>query len=149
MPRKPKALLQNDPLQPRPKRKPAPFAFILEALASLSPEVRPMFSAHAVYIGDRILFMLRDSLKSPVDNGLWLVFSEGFEFKKIPAALKKEFPSIRPIQLLEGAIKHWLLLPSDHPSFEQDSLHACDLALAHDPRLGRIPKSRQSRKQRT
>jgi len=136
--------LSADPLQPRPKRKPTPFPFVLEALAPLHPEVRHMFSAHAVYVGDKILFMLRDSLKSPIDNGLWLVFSEEFKFAKIPAALKKEFPSIRPIQLLEGAIKHWLLLPSGHSSFEQDSLHACDLALARDYRLGRIPKSRQS-----
>jgi len=61
---------------PKPRRKPIPFPFILEALAPLDPEVRPMFSGHSVYIGDKIVFMLRDHAKSPQDNGLWLVFAE-------------------------------------------------------------------------
>jgi acyl-CoA reductase-like NAD-dependent aldehyde dehydrogenase len=30
-------------------------------------------------------------------------------------------------------------------SFESEALHACDLLLKHDARLGRIPKSRQTR----
>ena len=134
----------NPHIEPKPaKRKSPPYPFILEALDPLHPEVRHMFGGHAVYISDKIVLMLRDSLKAPEDNGLWLVFAEGHEFSKIPAALKKEFPSIRLIALLGGAIKHWLLIPSDHSSFESDALHACDLILAHDPRLGRIPASRQ------
>jgi len=132
---------------PRPaksaKRKPIPYPFILEALAPLSPEVRPMFSGHAVYIQDKIVFMLRDHPKSPEDNGLWLVFAEDFDESHDPKSLRHEFPSIRPIQLLGGKIKHWLLLPSDAEDFEPSTLHACDLALAHDPRLGRIPQSRK------
>jgi len=134
MPRPPKA-------EPKPKRKSPPHPFILEALDPLHPEVRPMFSGYAVYIGDKIVFMLRDSLKSPEDNGLWLVLSDAIDPHS--PALRKEFPSLRPIALLGGAIGHWLLIPSDHPNFESDSLHACDLILAHDPRIGRIPKSRQ------
>jgi hypothetical protein len=126
---------------PKPKRKSPPHPFLLEALSPLNPEVRPMFSGYAVYIGDKIVAMLRDHLKSPQDNGLWLVLSETTD----PAgpALRKEFPSIRNIDLLGGAIRHWLILPSDSPTFESESLHACDLILAHDPRIGRIPKSRQ------
>jgi|SRR5579859_398833 len=129
--------------KPARKRKPIPYPFILEALAPLNPEVRPMFSGHAVYIQDKIVFMLRDHLKSPQDNGLWLVFSEDFDESHDPKSLRNEFPSIRPIQLLGGKIKHWLLLPSDTGDFESSALRACDLALAHDPRLGRIPKSRR------
>jgi hypothetical protein len=41
-----------------------------------SREVRPMFSGFAVYVGDKIVLMLRDSPKHPEDNGAWLVFSE-------------------------------------------------------------------------
>jgi hypothetical protein len=135
MPRPPK-------LETKPKPKSIPYPFILEALAPLHPEVRPMFSGHAVYIGDKIVFMLRDHQKSPQDNGLWLVFAENFDAVDTPKSLRKKFPSLRPIELLNGKIKHWLLLPSDSPNFESESLQACDLALAHDPRLGRIPKSR-------
>jgi hypothetical protein len=58
------------------KRKSAPYPFILEALTPLEPEVQPVFSGFAVYVGDKIVLMLRDSPKHPEDNGIWLVFSE-------------------------------------------------------------------------
>ena len=64
---------------PRPaklKQKP-PHAFVSEALAPLNPEVRRMFSGFAVYLGDRIVCMLREHKKSPRDNGVWLVLSDG------------------------------------------------------------------------
>jgi hypothetical protein len=128
---------------PRPaKSKPKPpHAFVLEALAPLDPEVRRMFSGFAVYIGDRIVCMLRDHLRSPQDNGVWLVLSETAH----PADpdLRREFPSLRTIDLLGDKIGHWLLLPSDGPDFEKEALHACDLLLHYDPRLGRVPKSRR------
>ena len=34
-------------------------------------------------------------------------------------------------------------IPSDGPDFEVEALHACDLLLNHDRRLGRIPESRR------
>ena len=124
----------------KPKVKP-PFTFVLDALSPMHPEVRRMFSGFAVYLGDRIVFMLRDHKKAPKDNGVWLVLSE----KVDPAdpALRQEFPSIRRIGLLRNKIGHWLLIPSDGPAFEKEALHACDLLLRHDPRLGRIPQSRR------
>jgi hypothetical protein len=128
------------PRPAKPKQKP-PHAFVLEALMPLNPEVRRMFSGFAVYLGDRIVCMLRDHPRSPRDNGVWLVLSE----TTIPAdpALRREFPSIRSIELLRSKIGHWLLIPSDSPRFEIEALHACDLLLRNDPRLGRIPKSRR------
>jgi hypothetical protein len=100
-----------------------------------------MFSGFAVYVGDRIVCMLRDHAKSARDNGVWLVLSEGVN----PASpdLRREFPSLRSIELLGNKIGHWLLIPSDGPDFETEALHACDLLLRHDPRLGRIPQSRR------
>ena len=137
------------PLPAKPKRKSPPYPFVLEALAPLSPEVRPMFSGYAVYIGDKIVLMLRDSPKAPEDNGLWLVFTEQTEaalaLTSKPKSLRKILPSLRTIGILGGVIKHWLLIPSDSPNFESESLHACDLILAHDPRIGRIPESRKPR----
>jgi hypothetical protein len=128
---------------PRPakqKQKP-PHAFVLEALAPLDPEVRRMFSGFNVYIGDRLVCMLRDHPQSPRDNGLWLVLSE--TTNPADRQLRREFPSLRRIELLGGMIGHWLLVPSDGPDFEKEALHACDLLLRHDSRLGRIPKSRR------
>jgi hypothetical protein len=125
------------------KRKAPPYPFLLEALAPLEPEVRPMFSGFAVYLGDKIVAMLRDSPKGPEDNGVWLVLSD--TVSPDDPSLRHDFPSLRRIKLLGGKISHWLLVPADADSFETESLHVCDLLFARDPRLGRIPKSRQSR----
>jgi hypothetical protein len=125
-----------------PKRKSPPYPFLLEALAPLHPEVRPMFSGFAVYIADKIVAMLRDSPKIPEDNGLWLVLSDTADPND--PALREEFPSLRTIGILGGKIGHWLLVPADGPDFEAESLRVCELLLARDPRLGRIPKSRQA-----
>jgi hypothetical protein len=124
----------------KPKQKP-PHTFVLDALAPLDPEVRRMFSGFAVYVGNRVVCMLRNHHKSPRDNGVWLVLSENADPRD--PELRREFPSIRSIDLLGNKIRHWLLIPSDGPDFEAEALHACDLLLNHDRRLGRIPESRR------
>jgi hypothetical protein len=125
------------------KRKSPPYPFLLEALAPLDPEVRPMFSGYAVYVGDKIVAMLRDSPKLPEDNGVWLVFAETPDVAD--PVLLSEFPSLRPIRMIGGKIGHWLLIPADSPAFETESLYACERLLARDPRLGRIPESRRTK----
>jgi hypothetical protein len=100
-----------------------------------------MFSGFAVYLGDRIVCMLRDHHKSPQDNGVWLVLSDITSPTDLTP--RRDFPSIRSIELLGDKIGHWLLIPSDSPSFETEALHACDLLLRGDKRIGRIPKSRR------
>ena len=127
----------------RPKRKSAPYPFIVEALAPLEPEVRPMFSGFAVYVGEKIVLMLRDSPKQPEDNGVWLVFSETANLAD--PGICKDFPSLRLINLLGGKIGHWRLIPADSPTFESEALHACELLLKHDVRFGRVPQSRRIR----
>src|ERR1017187_7236956 len=93
----------------KPKRKSAPYPFILEALIPLNPEVRPLFSGFAVYLGDKIVLMLRDSPNQPEDNGVWLVFSEVANLTD--AGIRRDFPSLRIIGLLGGKIDHWRLIP--------------------------------------
>ena len=127
----------------KPKRRSAPYPFILEALTSLEPEVRPMFSGFAVYVGEKIVLMLRDSQKQPEDNGVWLVFSETANLAD--PGIRRDFPSLRLIGLLGGKIAHWRLIPADSATFESEALHACELLLKHDGRFGRVPQSRQIR----
>lgn len=131
----------------KPASRTAPYPFILEALVPLEPEVRPMFSCFAVYSGDKIVVMLRDSPKQPKDNGVWLVFSETANLDD--PNIRRDFPSLRLIDLLDGKIAHWRLIPADSATFESEALHACDLLLKHDARFGRIPQSRQTRPVRT
>jgi hypothetical protein len=124
--------------KPKPK---IPHSFVLEALEPLEPEVRRMFSGYAVYLGDRIVCMLRDHLKTPRDNGMWLVLAE--QVDPADPGLRRDLPSLRRIETLRNKIGHWLLIPSDGPDFETEALHACALLLRHDARLGRIPQSRR------
>jgi hypothetical protein len=43
------------------QRKAIPHEFVLDAMAPLSPETRSMFGCLAVYVQDKIVFVLRDS----------------------------------------------------------------------------------------
>jgi len=124
----------------KPPSKP-PYPFVLDALEPLVPEVRRMFSCFALYSANLLILMLRDSPISTRDNGVWLVLSEATH--PSDPTLRRDFPSLRRIELLGGKITHWLLIPSDSPTFETESLHACDLLLHRDTRLGRIPQSRR------
>jgi hypothetical protein len=38
----------------------------------------------------------------------------------------------------------WQVLPADAEDFEQAALHACELVLAGDPRIGKVPGARRA-----
>jgi hypothetical protein len=59
------------------------------------------------------------------------------------ASLRLEFPHMRSIGVLGAAVTGWQLLPVDAPDFEESALRACDLVLAHDARIGKVPKSKK------
>jgi len=115
-------------------RKPVPHQFVLEAIASLSPWTRPMFGCLSVYVQDRIVLILRDKATSTADNGVWLATSE--EHHK---SLRREFPNMRSISVLGKPVTGWQVLPADAPDFEATALRACELVLAGDPRIGKVP----------
>ena len=57
---------------------------------------------------------------------------------------------MRSIQLFEKEVTSWQILPVDAPDFEKAALRACELILARDPRIGKVPKSRRrSRSKKT
>ena len=116
------------------KRKP-PHSFVLEALADLEPTTRPMFGSLAVYLGEKIVFILRDNPKEPHANGVWVALAaEDGEM------LRSEFPNMQPVRILRKDIRGWCLLPAKANDFEESALHACDLVLKRDPRIGKVPK---------
>ncbi len=122
-------------------RKPVPHQFVLDALAPLSPWTRPMFGCLAIYIDEKIVLILRDKPTYTADNGVWLATIEEHH-----PTLRPEFPYMRSIRLLGKKVTGWQLLPVDSPDFEEAALHACDLVLAGDPRIGKIPASRRTSK---
>jgi hypothetical protein len=130
--------LPDDRIFPVKRRKALPYAFVLEALAPLAIETRSMFGCLAVYVGDKIVLLLRDRPKETADNGLWLATTEEHH-----DSLRREFPHMRSIQLFGKQVTGWQVLPSDAPDFEQAALLACERIVARDPRIEKVPKSRQ------
>lgn len=121
------------------QRKAVPHEFVLDALAAAAPVTRPMFGCLAVYVGDKIVLALRNKQKNPDDNGIWLATTTEHHDK-----LRREFPNMRSIRLLGKAVTGWQLLPVDAPDFEKSALRACELIVARDPRIGKVPGARQA-----
>ncbi len=123
-------------------RRAIPFEFVLEAIAGRSPHTRLMFGCLAVYVGEKIVLALRDKADAARDNGVWLATT-----REHHESLQRDFPNMRSIRVLGAGVTGWQVLPSDAPDFEEAALRACDLILAGDPRIGKIPKpgSRKSR----
>src|SRR6516162_6706160 len=122
------------------QRKPIPHAFVLDALSPLSPYTRPMFGCLAIYVKDKIVLILRDKPKSTADNGVWLATTQEHH-----QSLRREFPNMRSIQVLGKRVTGWQVLPVDTPDFESAALRACELVLAGDARIGKIPGARASK----
>jgi hypothetical protein len=120
------------------RRKALPYAFVLEALAPVAIETRSMFGCLAVYVGDKIVLLLRDRPKELADNGVWLATTEEHH-----DSLRRDFPGMRSIRLFGKPVTGWQILPADAPDFEQAALLACELVVARDPRIGKVPKSRR------
>jgi hypothetical protein len=117
--------------------KSVPHEFVLAELESLSPMTRPMFGCLAVYVGDKIVLILRDKAKSPGDNGIWLATT-----KEHHASLRREFPRMRSICILGKEPTQWQVLAAEDPDFETAALRACKLILAGDYRIGKVPQGR-------
>jgi hypothetical protein len=122
------------------QRKPIPHAFVLDAISTLSPYTRPMFGCLAIYVKDKIVLILRDKPKNTADNGVWLATTQEHH-----QSLRREFPNMRSIQVLGKQVTGWQVLPVDAPDFESAALRACELVLAGDARIGKIPGARTSK----
>jgi hypothetical protein len=98
-----------------------------------------MFGCLAIYLQDKIVLILREKSEQTADNGVWLATTEEHH-----ESLRREFPNMRSIRLLGKRVTGWQVLPADAPDFEEMALHACELVLAKDPRIGKVPGSRRT-----
>ena len=128
----------GDAALPFKQRKPVPHEFVLDAISPLSPYTRPMFGCLAVYVKDKIVLVLRDKREQTADNGVWLATTEEHH-----QSLHREFPNMRSIQVLGKPVTGWQVLPADAPDFERAARRACELVLAGDPRIGKLPGTRR------
>ena len=116
------AIRRETPLHALKRRKPIPFEFVLDAISTLEPVTRHMFGC----------------------LGMWLATTvEHHE------SLRREFPNMRSIGVLGKKVTGWQVLPAGAPDFEEAALRACELVIAGDPRIGKVPKSKKPRKART
>ena len=118
------------------KTKAIPFEFVLEELASVDPWTRPMFGCTAVYVEERIVFILRD--KKDRDDGVWVATT-----KEHHASLRRELPNLRSITVFGVGETGWQMLPVDAEDLEQSVLLARALVRAGDRRIGKVPKPRR------
>ena len=120
------------------KTKQIPFDFAIENLHALQPVVKPMFGAHAVYAGNKIVLILRD--KNDADSGVWIATSvEHHE------SLRKEFPNMRSIEVFGPGVSSWQVLYKEDIDFEEKVNLVCDLIIKGDERIGRMPKPKKKK----
>ena len=120
-----------------------PFEFVLEELDRIHPRVKPMFGCYAIYVGEKLVLILRQRNDYTDDNGVWLA-----ALHEHHASLKKEFPCMRSVRLLGSAETVWQNIPAEEDDFEELVLKACGLILKGDVRIGKIskPKKRVQKK---
>ena len=142
---KPRAL-RRDPdalFAARKAAKKLPFDFVLAELEELGPVTRPMFGCHAVYVDEKIVFILRDK-GDRRDDGVWVATT-----REHHAALRRDLPSMRSITVLAGGgVTGWQLLPAESDDFEESALFACELVRRRDVRIGKVPGAKRSRTRR-
>jgi hypothetical protein len=115
-----------------------PFPFVLEELTSLRPTIKHMFGMTSIYLDDKLLCSLRDSLKQPGSNGIWL-YTTAEEVE----SLAREFPGLSKRQLWRSrsSNKAWIILASRLENFEEYAFKACDLIVGGDRRIGRLSRA--------
>jgi hypothetical protein len=115
-----------------------PFPFVIEELAALRPTIKRMFGMTSIYLDDKLLCSLRDSIKQPGSNGMWL-----YTTTEQVDSLAREFPGLSKRQLWRSrsSTKAWIILASRLENFEEYAFKACELMLRGDQRIGRLSRA--------
>ncbi|HET9787222.1 MAG TPA: hypothetical protein VFP47_08815 [Pyrinomonadaceae bacterium] len=112
-----------------------PFPFVIDELISLRPTIKNVFGSTNVYLGEKLLFSLRDSPTHPGTNGIWIyTTAEHLE------SLAREFPGLPRRQLWRSGKNAWVVLASRLEGFEEYAFTACELVLKGDQRIGRLTR---------
>ena len=99
-----------------------------------------MFGCHAIYVGEKIVLMLRNKESHRSDNGVWVAMAPEHH-----ESLKKIFPSMRPVRLLGEGTTAWQNIPVESDDFEESVQTVCTLINKHDPRIGKVPKQKRKK----
>jgi len=114
-----------------------PFPFVLEELAPIRPTIKRAFGFTYVYLGEKLLCALRDSVKQPGSNGVWL-----FTTTEYIESLGREFPDLSRRYHWRSGKNAWIVLASRLENFEEYAFKACELIVNYDSRIGRVTRGR-------
>jgi hypothetical protein len=132
--------LVNDDLPALKIKKKASFAFVLDELSALGVRAKPMFGFVYVYLGEKLIMLLRERENQPERNGVWLATtSEYLE------SLSREFPLLPRICVIDTGRNGWVFLPFKLQVFESYAFRACELVSEGDPRVGQNGNSASAR----
>lgn len=115
-----------------------PFEFVVDYLHSKEPVIKPMFGCFGIYIGRKIVLVLRNRKDHPSANGVWIATN-----KKYHESLRKELPSMHSIKILGHGETNWQIINASADDFESSVVRACELILKDDVRVGTIPKAKK------
>ena len=121
-------------------KKSIPFDFVFEYLEPLPYTVKPFFGCHGVYVGNKIVLILRERADHTESNGVWMATVHEHH-----SSLKKIFPSMQSVTVLnngEGETA-WQMIPVSANDFESSVLELCQMIRRKDERIGRVPKKRK------
>lgn len=113
--------------------KSALFDFIFDYLPA-GITVKKVFGMHYIYLGKRIMLILRMSVKQPELNGVWIASGKAYH-----ESLKNDVPGLGAF-VMDGDERHsnWLLLRDETEDFEGAAIKVCELISHGDARIGRV-----------
>ncbi len=108
-----------------------PYAFILQHLYPVRPQIRKLYGCYALYYQKRLTFFLRDKQTHPEFNGVFVATQPQF-FDELEEALHTSHMEFD----LDGNDFSWIFLSEDLEDFEEKVKAACEMIKNGDERIG-------------
>ena len=110
---------------------------MLDELIPIRPAIKQAFGFTYVYLDQKLLLSLRESVKQPHYNGVW-VYTQAEHIE----SLRREFPLLprRCFWKSRKSGSGWVILASRLEDFEEYAFKACELILRGDQRIGRVSR---------
>src|SRR5271155_498170 len=113
--------------------KPIPFDFVLDYLPG-NIIVKKMFGMHYIYLGKRIMLILRLRPNEAELNGIWVATS-----KIHHPSLKNIIPALGAFFINNDERQgNWLFLKDDAEDFEGAAIKICELICHGDAKIGKV-----------
>lgn len=132
--------MTKDPFA-KAKKAVIPLEWVMERLEGVMTEHKPMFGCRALYVGPKIVLILRDRPTETQDNGVWVATIAEYH-----ASLRRDLPGLRSITVFGPGETGWQVIPKEHPEFERTVERVVALVRANDERIGKIPAAKRSKK---